>query len=204
MNKLILTDIDGVCLNWVGEFRRWMHYYHARPSERLGHLSLSKMFSVPEEIITKYIFDFNTSLEFSNLPPLKNAQEYIKKLRNKGYKFHAITAIGIDERSIFYRNKNIRQVFGFDSFDKILTVDYGASKRTPLLQYEGSGNLWVEDNLGHAKTGLELGMESILMTTESNINQKDIIIPRFESWKEIYEMIQYREELEYAVLHIHK
>mgnify|MGYP001158359792 CR=1 FL=1 len=186
---MILTDCDGVLVNWIKIYNEWMEEegYHKLNSS----YELHERYGLPEEESDKYIRHFNMSAEIEHLPPHKDAIKYVRKLHEEhGATFHCITALGRNKRSHVLREKNLKNLFGPTAFSKIDCVARGKHKRPVLEKYRDTEAIWVEDSIKTALMGYELGLTTFLMNHEYNINEDipDGII-RVNSWRDIYETI---------------
>ncbi len=186
-NKIILTDCDGVLLSWISGFTEYMKSmgYTARESDSYY---MEKRYGIPYDIMRPIIENYNRSAVMGFLPPLRDSVKYIKKLHEEhGYVFHVITSMSSDRYAQELRKMNLINLFGKIVFDRFVFLGMGEDKTEALSEYKDSGLIWVEDKLANAKVGEKLGLESILLSHPYNEN--NVGIPRFDTWKEIYEYI---------------
>jgi len=112
--NVILTDVDGVLLNWQGAFDAWMmreHGLFATGNERAYMQGTRFEMSEPE--IKKYIRSFNASANIGFLPPLFDAVKGVKKLHDEyGYKFLVITSLSLNPFAQKLRTQNLEAIFG--------------------------------------------------------------------------------------------
>jgi len=188
--KLILTDIDGVVLNWEYAFHVWIQQHGYTQIEQASeHYDMHVRYDVEKSEIKARIRQFNESAAIGFLPPLRDAVHYIKKLHEKkGYVFHAITSLSDDPHAQQLRTQNLKKLFGETVFERFIYLDTGADKDQALLPYAQSGLLWVEDKPENASCGAELGLNAVLMEHEHNMNEDDNF-QIFKNWKEIYEVM---------------
>ena len=190
LDKVILTDCDGVLLNWEYAFTTWMerHGYAVDPQnpdaydvgERYG-LSGSK-----KKELVKF---FNESSAIGFLPPLRDAMYYVDLLHRKhGYVFHMITSLSLEPTAQELRIKNTKKLFGETAFERFIFCDTGADKDEVLEPYRDSGHLWIEDKVENAELGVSLGLESLLIEHAHNMNY-DNGIPLMANWSEVYDYI---------------
>ena len=187
-NKVILTDCDGVILDWVYAFDQWMarHGYVVVDPDQY---SMEIKYNMERSDAKRLGRMFNESAAIRKLPPLRDAIKYIRKLHEEhGYIFHAITSLSKDQYACHLRTKNLRELFGDTAFEKYVYLDTGADKDDELVKYEGTGCWWVEDKPENAECGTKFGLNSLLIDHDFN---KDYAgnIPRVQNWKEIYELI---------------
>ena len=190
LDKVILTDCDGVLLNWEYAFTTWMerHGYVVDPKnpdaydvgERYGLLNRKK-----KELV-KF---FNESSAIGFLPPLRDAMYYVDLLHRKhGYVFHMITSLSLEPTAQELRIKNTKKLFGETAFERFIFCDTGADKDEVLEPYRDSGHLWIEDKVENAELGVSLGLESLLIEHAHNMNCRNGI-PLMANWSEVYDYI---------------
>ena len=95
MEKIILTDVDGVLLNWEYAFVTWMEEHGYKMIENGNFIyNIKKRFNLESNNKGhKLIRQFNESATIGYLPALRDSQHYVKLLGNLGYKFHVITSL---------------------------------------------------------------------------------------------------------------
>jgi hypothetical protein len=191
MSNVILTDIDGVILNWEYAFDCWMTQHgHSKVEGGQFKYNIGKRYNINDDQGKQLIKYFNESAAIGFLPPLRDAMYYVKKLHEKhGYVFHAITSLSLDPNAQKLREMNLRKLFGETVFEKITFLDTGADKDDALEPYKDSGLWWLEDKIDNCLTGTNLGLNSLLMEHGHNMDFEHRQIPRVKNWKEIYNMI---------------
>ena len=91
MNKLILTDCDGVLLNWEASFTTWMAqkgYNKVDPNE----YDVAKSYGMTKAQSKPLVRQFNESAWMSYLPALRDARSGVAKLVETGHEFVCITS----------------------------------------------------------------------------------------------------------------
>jgi hypothetical protein len=191
LTKLILTDCDGVCLDWEWAFNVWMgeHGFEEVVDSKLSY-DMSLRYGIPREQVVKLIRIFNESAAIGFLPAMRDSVYYIKRLHEEhGFRFHAITSLSLDPNAQKLREMNIHKLFGPTAFERIVCLDTGADKTDALEQYEGTGCYWVEDKTENAEVGYRLGLKSLLLEHGHNMHHYHPGIALIKNWKEIYELI---------------
>jgi FMN phosphatase YigB (HAD superfamily) len=190
-NKIILTDADGVLLNWEYAFAVWMeqHGHEKQPGAEFIY-DIGERYGITRDQGRKLIKLFNESAAIGFLPPLRDAMYYVKRLHEEhGYVFHCITSLSKDPNAQKLREMNLNKLFGETVFEKIVCLDTGADKDQALEPYRDSGCWWIEDKPENAEVGLDLGLRSILVEHGHNMNHANERIPVVKNWREIYELI---------------
>lgn len=188
-DKVILTDCDGVLLNWEYAFNTWMkrHGYEMTQAGENAY-DMGDRYGISNVEKKRLVKFFNESSAIGFLPPLRDAMYYVDLLHRKhGYVFHMITSLSLEPSAQQLRIENTKKLFGETAFEKFIFVDTGADKDEVLLPYMNSGYLWVEDKVENAVLGVEYGLNSVIMEHGHNMHFQDI--PRVKNWKEIYDTL---------------
>jgi FMN phosphatase YigB (HAD superfamily) len=190
-NKVILTDADGVILDWEWAFQVWMeeHGFHIQEGSQFVY-NIGDQYGISNNQGHKLIKIFNESAHMGFLPPLRDAMFYVKRLHEEhGYKFHCITSLSKDENACKLREMNLQKLFGKTSFSKFIFLDTGADKDEVLEQYRNTNLYWIEDKPENALAGLDVGLKPLLMEHGHNMDYDNNQIPKVKNWKEIYNII---------------
>ena len=189
-DKIILTDVDGVLLNWEFAFHTWMEEHGQLAAEGYEFkYCVGKRFGIDPKEGRRFINFFNQSAAIGFLPPLRDAMYYVKKLHEEhGFMFHAITSLSLNRHAVRLREQNLAKLFGNTAFEKVICLDTGADKDEALEPYRDSGCWWVEDKVKNADLGIDMGLRSILVEHGHNMDYKGEAA-LVKNWKEIYNLI---------------
>jgi hypothetical protein len=201
MERIILTDVDGVLLDWFSSFDSYMTSkgLPTIPGNETSYM-LAHRHGIPDLEAYKMAREFNSSSLIEDLKPITDAQKYVGKLHAQGFRFVAITSLSDHPRAYSYRKQNLKRLFG-TAIQTLICLDTGASKIDTLKQWEGSGLFWIEDHIRNALDGAQLGLKSILVSAPYNgmpqeTLQKIHAKVGFERpWEEIYSLIGEHYEL---------
>ncbi len=191
MKKIILTDADGVILDWEYAFDIWMQE-HGFQKQEGGQLvyNIGKRYGIDMEQGKKLIKIFNESAAIGFLPALRDSMYYVKRLHEEhGYVFHCITSLSKDENAQKLRTMNLQKLFGKTAFEKFIYLDTGADKDDVLNAYRDKGYYWIEDKITNAVAGQERGLKSLLVEHGHNMDFEHPEIPRVKNWREIYDIV---------------
>ena len=189
MNKnIILTDCDGVLLDWETTFVEWMGTKGFTPDPGEFGYEMAKRFGMKKQKVKDLIREFNESAWIGYLKPYKDAVWGVEQLAAKGWRFGAITSLSEDEYAGKLRAYNLEQLFG-DVFEFVECIGTGADKDDALLPYLDTGCMWVEDKPENAELGANMGLNSILMTHPFSKDYSHEDVTRVDNWKEIYELL---------------
>ena len=187
--KVIITDVDGVLLDWTHTFRGWMKtkgYNVINPEE----YRINVQYDIHRELAKQYIRAFNESADIAFLTPHLDAIKYVRKLHEEhGYVFHVVTSQSNNKNAQNLRIQNLKNVFGDTVFEEFTILDTGADKNDALKKYRGSGCYWIEDKPENAEVGVDLGLEGILMEHDHNKDYLNVNIKTAKNWKEVYNII---------------
>ena len=190
--KYILTDIDGVVLDWEESFVVWMeHMGHTLADGYQYKYGVDKRFGITKEVSDQLVRQFNASAAIGFLPPMRDAQYYVKMLHEKHkYKFIAVTSLSLDPYAQKLRKRNLAKLFGKNTFEDVICLDTGADKDDILidLSYQYQGCYWIEDKVVNAQLGADIGYDAILMEHGHSLRAKGAF-KVVKNWEGIYNEI---------------
>ena len=188
--KVILTDCDGVLLDWLNEFKTWMDYRGYKVIEKESNAyDISKVYGITRDEGFEMVMEFNASSWMLSLSPFGGAIHYVQKLhREYGYVFHCITSMSKDPKAKELRRMNLDNVFGKGIFTELECLDCGADKDEALEKYRDSSCWFFEDMPKNADTGLDFGLNSILLAQPHNADYTGAARVAAD-WKEVFEIV---------------
>lgn len=189
-SNIILTDADGVLLNWEWAFDIWMneHGFKKQKGTEFDY-NIGTRYGIDDAQGKKLIKIFNESAAIGFLPPLRDAIHYVKKLHEEhGFVFHCITSLSKNKNAQRLRKMNLEKLFGETVFEEIVCLGTGADKDEALEPYRDTGYYWLEDKIENAEVGKSMGLQSILVEHGHNMNHLSDI-PIVKDWKAIYNII---------------
>ncbi len=189
MDKIILTDVDGVLLDWETAFERYAiaRGYAFNENKRIVY-SMGVQLGIPDEEARKLISDFNHSPEFGRIEPYRDSVEYVKRFKGEGWRFVAITTAGEHPDTWPLRRKNLDDVFGPGAIDELYVLPLNGDKGVELVKYRDSGLFWLEDKPSNAVLGYQYGLRPLLMSTFHNQGYNGGVW-RVNTWRDIYRTI---------------
>lgn len=183
---MILTDVDGVLLDWFAGFKKFVQDKGIEVAEG-DPADWSMVGWVKSNNIQGLISEFNDSWAFEYLPHYVTAKSQLKKLHEEGHAVVAITSCSSDSKVREMRINNLERKFG-PIFEDVICLPLMESKLNILSQY--APTFWVEDSLHGAKAGVEAGHRTFLLDKPYNQGPIDKRIERVKDWYEIYERIE--------------
>ena len=200
-NRIILTDVDGVLLEWEHHFTKWLqlrsyfdkngnrNYPYKLLDSGQDNYDMSKRFGISKETISQEIREFNRSAWMGTQRPMLESQTWVKLLHAEGWTFVPITSQTSDIPGQALRKKRLGELFGEHVFSNYHILGTGADKDSALAEFHNTGLYWVEDKPKNALAGLKYGLKPILINHPYNkdFNHPDII--RVNNWKQIHEIL---------------
>lgn len=183
--KVILTDCDGVLVDWLYGFKEFMAERGYTEQDPTGYAIWKRYGFINKEASEGLVREFNNSAAMAYLTPNLDAVKYVKKLHEEcGYVFRVITSLSLNKYAYKARLKNLHDLFGENVIDELVCLDTGADKDEALKPYKDSGCVWVEDKYKNAQLGLDMGLDAFLIDLPHN-RQFDFD-NRVTGWEDIY------------------
>lgn len=186
--NIILTDCDGVLLDWESSFHKWMRT-RGHDQVNHGYYEIEQMYDMTRERGKQYIKEFNNSSWMGFLPAFRDARSGVAALQDMGYKFVCITSLSLDPYTKELRWLNLRNIFGNDAFEDLVCLDTGGDKDQALNEYRDSGLWWIEDKASNASLGADFGLKSILINHAHNQYHEDARLHRVDTWKDLVDLV---------------
>tara|TARA_B110001454_G_scaffold217209_1_gene242016 strand:+ start:525 stop:1136 length:612 start_codon:yes stop_codon:yes gene_type:complete len=189
LKKTILTDVDGVLLNWEYAFDIYMneHGFKKQEGEEFVY-GMEIRYGIERQQVRKLIKTFNESAAMGFIPPLRDAVEYVTKMFDEGYTFHAITSMSTNYHAKKLRVLCLDKLFGEGVFTEVTCLGTGADKDEALSVYKNSKMWWIEDKVENAIAGDKAGLKPIVMEHGHNMNIEHGY-PVAKNWKDVYRII---------------
>ena len=199
-NRIILTDVDGVLLEWENHFTEWMlqrSYFDDRGKKvypytlldnKENTYEMAERFGLTIPQIRKEIREFNKSAWMANQAPMPGSQTWVKLLHAEGWTFVPITSQTSDIPAQEIRKRRLEELFG-DIFYNYHILDTGADKDDVLAEFHGTKLYWIEDKPKNAQIGLNFGLKVLLYNHPYNQDFNHPEITRVNNWEEIHKII---------------
>ena len=191
-NRHILSDADGVLLDWNHGFQNYMtELNYPRLPDTDGYYNISSRHGVSYEEARKHVTEFNHSRAIASLRPFADAVEYVQKLANLGFRFTVVTSLSSSAHAKVNRPINLHNLFG-EVFDEIVCLEQGANKHVELTRWTDTGYFWIEDHTEQAEAGYKAGLRPLLINHPYNKDYRTDHFPivNFHNpWKEIYDRV---------------
>ena len=204
-DRIILTDVDGVLLEWEHHFTEWMlqrsyfddegkriYPYKLLPDKENTY-EMAERFGLTIPEIRKEIREFNKSAWIGTQPPMPNSQTWVKLLAAEGWTFIPITAQTSDIPAQQLRKRRLGELFGDHVFKNYHILDTGSDKNNVLAEFHDTGLYWVEDKPKNALVGLEYGLKVLLIDHPYNRKVTHPKITRVNNWQDIHKIVSGRK-----------
>jgi len=187
---IVLTDIDGVVLDWEEAYSAWMeHRGHKQSSDAKSHYDMHTRYGLEKSVSKNLVEQFNSSAAIGFLPPMRDAQYYIKLMHEKHQvQFIAVTSLSTDPYARKLRKRNLAKLFGDNVFKEVICLGCGDDKDEVLseLAKQYKGSYWIEDKAHNARVGADLGFNTLLMEHKYNMLESGDF-KLVKNWESIYE-----------------
>lgn len=196
--RIVVFDCDDAILDWTVPFRDWHNYlYGSVATGRSKDYKLSAWLGTHPDLLDQRIKEFNHSYMFGCLPPMKYAVDVIEYIReyNVGREVEdqihmvIVTKCGNADITKALRLANLHNVFG-DVFASVIFLNNTDSKRESLadLQSKYEILMFIDDYVGNALVGHDLGINSVVFLQDHNEHMRDIHseLPFCKDWMDAF------------------
>ena len=204
-NRIILTDVDGVLLEWEHHFTKWMlqktlfddrgsrYHPHRLLPDKQDTYWMEERFGLTKNEIRIQIREFNRSAWMGTQRPMLGSQTWVKLLAAEGWTFIPITSQTSDKPAQELRKRRLGELFGEHVFTNYHILGTGADKDSALAEFHNTGLYWVEDKPADAVAGLKYGLKPILIDHPYNKDLNHDGIIRVNNWQDIHKILSGRK-----------
>ena len=189
-NRIILTDVDGVLLEWENHFTKWMVSCGYKLKENFKpEYDMQKRFADHNIDIKIKIREFNRSAWMSTQPPMPESQTWVKLLHAEGWTFIPISSQTSDIPAQELRKRRLEELFGKDTFQNYFILETGSDKDSILTEFRDTGLYWIEDKWTNALAGLKFGLKVLFINHPYNQEYSHPDITRVNNWQDIHKIV---------------
>ena len=189
-NRIILTDVDGVLLEWENHFTKWMISRGAKlKNEFKAEYDMQRRFVDATEDIKLAIREFNKSAWMGTQPPMPESQTWVKLLHAEGWTFIPISSQTSDIPAQELRKRRLEELFGEYAFYNFHILETGQDKDDVLAEFHGTGLWWIEDKWTNAYAGLKYGLKPLFVDHPYNREYSHPDITRVNNWQDIHKIV---------------
>ena len=191
MDKIILTDIDGVVFDWHTAFVKWMELQGYSSTGVIHHdAEIHNEFGISLQEATVKREEFNASMACSILEPMRQSEEFIKKLHEEGFHFIAITSLSDKPIAQYYRYLNLEDYFDTDVFVDVKCLPAGAPKMDALEEFQNTKLIYIDDRISNLEDALKCQLKPVMMKHAYNIHYNNGRVHQVSNWADIYKYVQ--------------
>ena len=189
-DRIILTDVDGVLLEWENHFTKWMISRGYKLKDNfVSEYNMQKRFEDHNLNIKTEIREFNKSAWMGTQPPMPESQTWVKLLHAEGWTFIPISSQTSDIPAQELRKRRLEELFGEYAFYNFHILETGQDKDDVLAEFHGTGLWWIEDKWTNAYAGLKYGLKPLFVDHPYNREYSHPDITRVNNWKQIHEIV---------------
>tara|TARA_B100000963_G_scaffold360774_1_gene393007 strand:+ start:1681 stop:2277 length:597 start_codon:yes stop_codon:yes gene_type:complete len=191
VDKIILTDIDGVVFDWHTAFVKWMELQGYSSTGVIHHdAEIHNEFGISLQEATVKREEFNASMACSILEPMRQSEEFIKKLHEEGFHFIAITSLSDKPIAQYYRYLNLEDYFDTDVFVDVKCLPAGAPKMDALEEFQNTKLIYIDDRISNLEDALKCQLKPVMMKHAYNIHYNNGRVHQVSNWADIYKYVQ--------------
>ena len=196
-NRIILTDVDGVLLEWENHFTKWMitrghklkEDYKSEYDMGKRFIFYSNVFNEDPNYIKLAIREFNKSAWMATQPPMPESQTWVKLLHAEGWTFIPISSQTSDIPAQEIRKRRLEELFGEYAFYNFHILETGQEKDDVLAEFHGTNLWWIEDKWTNAMAGLKYGLKPLFIDHPYNREYSHPDITRVNNWQDIHKIV---------------
>ena len=189
-NRIILTDVDGVLLEWENHFTKWMVSRGYKLKDNfVSEYNMQKRFEDHNLNIKTEIREFNKSAWMGTQPPMPESQTWVKLLHAEGWTFIPISSQTSDIPAQELRKRRLEELFGEYAFYNFHILETGQDKDDVLAEFHGTGLWWIEDKWTNAYAGLKYGLKPLFVDHPYNREYSHPDITRVNNWQDIHKIV---------------
>ena len=194
LDRIILTDVDGVLLDWDNHFAQWMRQKGFKKLKNTDNVyNIDLKYGIHKDLKDELIREFNKSAWMGTQQPMPDSQTWVKLLHAEGWTFIPITSQTSDIPAQELRKRRLSELFGNTVFENYFILETGEHKDSALAEFHGTYLWWIEDKWTNAKKGLSYGLRPIIYTHSYNQNFHNKKIVRVSNWQQIYKVVNGRK-----------
>lgn len=106
---------------------------------------------------------------FANISPIDQAQEAVEILKNSGFKLSVITSISDKKYAKNIRIKNLKNIFGSNTFDNINFMPLGWNNKYKFFKKSDQG-IAIDDSIFNIQDAIMCNHDGIFITIKQNSN----------------------------------
>lgn len=197
MRKTLVTDCDGVLLNWLSGIPKFLAE-QGLDSRHLADRLEGNQFVPIEEIFMSETLEqalsrmsgYQSSHWLKQLPAMEPGAEVIVERLSDEYEIIVVTSFSEDKEAQRNREENLQLRYG-SSISDLICLPFSANKTDVLKDLAKSRDvrLWIDDQIKHVHHGINAGIESYQYTYGMTCGRNTGEVRELNSWREVEEML---------------
>lgn len=200
MKKTLLTDCDGVLLNWLSGIPQFLASQGLDSSHVQKRLDGNQFVPITELFMTdnedealEQMHAYQRSDVLKALPVMEpGSEEFVKRLSDD-YEIIVVTSFSEDKQAHRNRADNLELRYGSAISDLICLAPF-ANKTDALkdLAKSRDARIWLDDQVKHVYHGINAGIESYQFSFGMECGRNTGEVPEIESWREVEKLLSSR------------
>lgn len=162
----IYLDCDDVLLDTTRTFYDFMRNVYGIADDVDKYPSDWDITSSPFADFKSAVEAFAHSDYYGNIPPMPQALQGIKSLKQKGYRLYVVSSCPNDEVAVKNRRQCLQRHFG-DVFEDVACLSFSLNNKGGYFQNALKGVV-IDDSIHNVKTAISCGHKAILMAIDQN------------------------------------
>ncbi len=196
MKKTLVTDCDGVLLQWlthVPDFVEDLGLDASHLKDCLKGNQFIPFFDLFAATNEKEAFErleaYQTSEYLKKLPVIENGSEKVISDLSKEYEIIVVTSFSENPIAQKNRAENLELRFG-NSISDLICLPQSADKTEVLKDLAKSRDvkIWLDDQIKHVHHGINAGIDSYQYTHGMECGRNTGEVKEIDSWKKVHSM----------------
>lgn len=189
----IITDIDGVLLDWNNGFDVWLkNVKHIKGKHDCAPTTygMQDKYNLTDKQILTLINEFNSTEDFGHLQGIRDAVDVVPNIiSDEQFDWFWISCfLPVNGSNQLVRERRNRNIYtSFNRYIPGICLELRESKINSLMTFDANNSIFVEDSLHHAQDSAECGFKTFLIDYPYNQSEKPLSskIIRVKTWAEI-------------------
>ena len=197
MKKTLLTDCDGVLLDWLSGIPEFLasqgldsdHLMDGLMGNQFIPIEKIFMSETVEQALSR-MNDYHRSDCMKKLPIMEPGAEASLKRLSDEYEIIVVTSFSEDKAAQKNREENLQLRYG-NSISDLICLPFSANKTDVLRDLAKSRDvsLWVDDQIKHVYHGINAGINSYQYTYNMSCGRNTGEVRELDSWRKIEKML---------------
>lgn len=197
MKKTLLTDCDGVLLDWLSGIPAFLEDLGMDSSHLKERLEGNQFVPIEEIFMSESLeqalarmSQYQTSEYLKSLPVIEAGCELPISRLSEEYDIIVVTSFSEDKVAHQNREDNLRLRYG-DSISDLICLPFSANKTDALrdLAKKTDARIWLDDQIKHVHHGIEAGLDSYQYTHLMSCGRNTGEVPEVDSWNKVEQIL---------------